>query len=383
MTRISVRSAADLFEALESSDLGLRLAALKVVCEQPGRAAAYGRHGKRDVIDVLVQMDVTVLPAALQRLLVAAISAYRDPRVPGWLIGEFQRSSDRAVLQSIARRFAEEPPVEACRFFGPWAMQDHDLVRARAAARALAGNPELSEGERIRVASALAAEGCEVPTVTAANSEQWLRELCGPYWVEARHLVERSGAEAFRALRAYWPAFDDRTAEWFLKWGVRDHPLESVELLKPLLESGEGPRSLLALQMVPRLGAAAALFAPVVQRFIDHADPAYRLAAIRAGASGDWERLVAEDSAPEVRAAALRRSAELADRAVPAIRGGLSDPDWQVRAAATEALKQLGEEGVRLAKELMACESRDARLAAMQVLVAAGEYAWLENHAVE
>jgi HEAT repeat protein len=159
--------------------------------------------------------------------------------------------------------------------------------------------------------------------------------------------------------------------------------LEAVELLKPLLESDRDPRSLLALQLVPGLKEAAALFAPLVQRFIGHSDAGYRLAAIHAGASGDWPRLIADDPAPEVRAAAVRRLSESDEPAIPTILCGLSDNDWRVRAAATEALRRLGDEGVRVAKGLMASEDRFAKLAATQVLLAAGEYEWLESHTVE
>ena len=76
-----VRCARELFEALESPDGVIRIAALQAVQNAPATALGFGLHANRDLVDVLLS-QAERLRGQLEWLdWIGALAAFRDPRV--------------------------------------------------------------------------------------------------------------------------------------------------------------------------------------------------------------------------------------------------------------------------------------------------------------
>jgi HEAT repeat protein len=136
-----------------------------------------------------------------------------------------------------------------------------------------------------------------------------------------------------------------------------------------------------ALDCLPSLGEGIAPYAPSLSRFLDHSDPGVRRAAIEAGATGvDWRAAIAAETDPVLRGrCAQRLGRDEGTQAIPVLVDLLGDPDWRVRAAASQALVEIGAPAQDAVKPLVHDPDRALRTAAVQVLLALGEDAWLKQ----
>jgi hypothetical protein len=79
--QLHIRSARELFEALESPDGTARLAALQAVQRAPATALSFGLHAHRDVIDVLLSQAEHFRGEWEWFHWVGALAGFRNPRV--------------------------------------------------------------------------------------------------------------------------------------------------------------------------------------------------------------------------------------------------------------------------------------------------------------
>ena len=373
-TAVRVRSAADLIRGLESSDVALHLAMLGAVVRDPARALRYGRDGDRDVLDVLLELLARTRTPEHAETLFGAICRCDDPRVLSECRRRLAMPGPPALRRRAAMTLAERDPAGAMRFLGPWLHQDRDPATAAIAAQALAGLAEATDEDRIRIAAATEAALERVPRFDATTAPRWLAELVGPFGDGARLRLMEQGEPAYEALAARWEELAPAERRWLLEWGTRSHPMEAVVLLKRALTEEPGELKLLALELLPGLGAAAAWFGPLLAQFTEASEPLMLRAAIRAGRRGlDWRRLIRQCTDRRVRLMAIGCLAEAEGAAaLPLLLPLLSDPDWRVRAAATRALETLGAPAVAAARDLLGDPREGVREAVARLLSVAG-----------
>src|SRR5438477_7480994 len=76
-----VRSARELFQALESPDGAIRLAALHAVQNAPETALSFGPYEQRDLVDVLLSQAEHFRGEVEWLSWIGALAAFHDPRV--------------------------------------------------------------------------------------------------------------------------------------------------------------------------------------------------------------------------------------------------------------------------------------------------------------
>ena len=190
------------------------------------------------------------------------------------------------------------------------------------------------------------------------------------------------GEPAFLHLKGAWQRMSDENKAWLIGWGGRRYPAYAVELILHGLESITGPLLLAALEAISPPGVYGSIFAAHTARHLKNPSQAVRLAAARAAAAGiDWEAALREEGDIQVRVAMVGRLAdEKGEKAVTTLVLLLEEEDHRLRAAAASALRKIAPAGAGPAKALMKHPSPAVRVAAAQVLLAAGEELWLEQH---
>jgi len=265
-TRVELGSARDLIAALESPDIGLRMAVHRAVTQDPARALAYGAHEGRDCVDVLVaQGRAGESSSALMAC--ATLSAVDDPRVTGFFLERLEHGTGHVLTAATA--YLLQHPFERPLAFAAL-LGNRSLLRARCAARVL-GVPRPEDPPAVALRLAILDPECTLPPRSGIWADLWEAELAGICAADARAGL-----------------------------GLRDAPQE--------------------------------------------------------------EKSLPQQSQSELLAA-------------------LEDPDWRVRARASDALVALGE--VEPVKGLVHDERLEVRAAAVQILMALGEHEWLEAALLE
>lgn len=180
-TRVELRSARDLIAALESPDLGLRMAVHRALAQDPSRALAYGAHEGRDCIDVLVaQGRAGESSSAL--IACATLSAMDDPRVTAFFLERLDHGTGRVL--TAATGYLLQHPFERPQAFAALLGND-SLLRARCAARAL-GVPRAADPPAVALRLAILHPDCSLPPRTGIWAELWEAELAGICAADAR-----------------------------------------------------------------------------------------------------------------------------------------------------------------------------------------------------
>ena len=379
-TKARIRSAPELLAALRLTDIASRVTVLRGVAAEPDRALALGAHDGRDVVDELLCQASQRRGRTDWLAVVGALAAFRDKRVVAFFQRILATFEEPQILFTAARRLSHEP-VESLHAFLTPLLQSGSIARARAVAGLLADSATLSAAERVRVSLLSDAEGFETAPLDAGTAACWLAELEGAFRTQAQERLEAQAEPAFAYLRGEWDALSDENREWLLVWGTQNWPALTGALLATALELGTDSVALAAMECLPTLGADAAPFLPSLARFARHPDPALRLAAIRAGATGmDWRAALRQETDPALRQACARCLArEEGAGGIAILVALLEDEDWAMRAAVAEALIDIGTPVVGVVKPLVHHTSQGVRTAAVQVLVALGEQAWLEQ----
>ena len=367
LPKLRIRSAKDIFEALVSDDFGVRVSIAQAIAANTDKAASYGPYNGMELIDYLLQLLGQNTDSSYRPVLLAALGAFSDPRIPDVFMSEMERSGDPESVMAAASRLAAEKGDRVRQFMARMTRRSATTTQARMAANIMAHYEDLLPEERVRIA-VIADVSFDAPSLDDETERAWLRELAGDSAEQARLLFEGFGSDAFLRLRGKWLSLDDNSRAWLLRWGARDHQLYSIELLVEALKYGSKALVLEALIAVSGMGSAAALFRLGLIRFLDDDDRAIRIAAIKAGVplTGIRERIFAEQDV-ELRLALIARlSGE--EGALQTLLDLLADNRWEIRAAATRALKLLGKPAVDAVKPFLTHSDVNVRASAAQVL---------------
>lgn len=378
---IRIRTTKDIVQALRSADPGIRFSILRAVIQHPEQAAAYGASEEWDLVEELCGQTRILTDSPLRTLVLGALLSYKDPRVREIFLKEIHTSENAEVLTLAARYLAGDAEESERHDLSGLLLQNNSLKHAQAAADVMTGHERLGDRERIRIAM-LGREESAPPELTDETEQAWSTELGGPYASHARRLLEAQGEAAFLQLRKKWDRLGDEDKAWLLEWGAAKHPAYAVEPILKGLDSGSDPLLIASLEAITILGVYGTIFAPHTGPHLRSLNPAVRLATVRACAAGmNWAAELAAEDDTAVKIEMLRRLAEeKGAAAAPDLIRLIEEGDYRLRAAATSALQRSSRDVAELMKTLVSNPCRALQVAAAQVLIAAGEELWLEEH---
>jgi HEAT repeat protein len=382
--KLHVHSAEELFEALSSPKEAVRLSVLQAIAAYPQQALDFGPWNGEELVGRLME-DARRDPNPLMRsAIVKVVANFRGPRVLAFLMERVQASHDADMVMELETRLEVEPLDEIRPFLVEFLADDRARsAQALVAANMLSRDETLPPSLRLRVAL-LTNRDVPFPPLDPSTLDAWIDELGGPLQDRARDHAEEHGDAVLR-LWSGWERLSERSRTWLAEWTSRRHPDTARVALAAVLDPDLGADSLRALlRCAATVGLdESTLDSSVAAALLTHPDAAVRAAALGAGLGEPdalVERLTDCQEAAPVRVAALRRLAGretegLMDLLIPV----LGDPDWQVRAAAADALVARGEASVeRLESVLHGC-SKEARAAAARALVTLKGEEWLER----
>jgi len=367
--KLRIATARDLFEALASQQLGVRLSVLAAICQAPDKAVSYGPHQGRDLVEELAAQLGQARDVNLRRALAATLAVLQDPRALKALAEALLSSHDMQEIMVCAQRLAADP---ASGYTGMLisCLRSHDKpLQARAAATVLAQDQGLSPADRVRVAL-LCDVDFETPLFAADNADTWLAELGGSLGQRARALLKTQGRETWDGLAGSWQGLALAGRAWLLDWGCRDYPDQAGALCLRALKEGPDDLRLAALQAAGSLPAPPDDLREAIGPYLSAADGEIRLAAARAmDRIGDVRPLLGKERDPRVQVALVPHLArQPEEEAAPALAALLESADWRVRGATAQALRGLGEAGRQAVESLREHPRLEVRAAAAQVL---------------
>ncbi len=334
-------------------------AILRSVSEQPERAIALGKHQGEDFIDLLVRL-IAESDGGIKKLQLYCLSLYDDPRTTRFMLDEFERARDAASILHLGRRLSADREPE---FFRKFLWLENKPAQSLVAARLLSESPELEPAERLRIAIFLDRE-FDPPPICPENLDLWLAELSGPHRRRVKTLAENRGDEVL----LLWSRYDSLAGEekeWLVVLTAR---------LDPSLARGHLSRILrepsVALPMVRR---AQKLGIELPTRLLESESELVRAAALEQGLAGERVEEYLSASLPEAVAATRRCSTER-------LLELLADHRWQVRATAAETLASKTEYPLQELRRRTRSELQGERVAAVEVLLKAGDDDWLAEH---
>lgn len=383
---LRLTTAEELHSVLRSPDPVLLLSVLQVIASDPRRAAAFGSHEGADTVGALLDLIERQQGGPIETAALVALGAFDDPRVEPVMRLCWQESAHPDSLAAAAYWTARAGSEALVEQVTAWLFEDGDAHRAGLAAVVAAARTDLAAAERLRVSLSRPDLELEPPPLTLATADHWALELAGPFRQQARAWLDARTGEATACARLLdaWADLARETQLWALSWGASACADAAWTLIASVLRNESDEALILAA-----LRAAAGMarpkhgedLGPLFAQAWRHPDPRIRLASIAAGLTGqDWARSASRDPDLRVRAAAIRRHASESDPADTALLLRFMEHEsWQLRAAATEALKTLGEAGADAAEPLLMKERQEVRLAAIQVLMAVGRHDYVED----
>lgn len=351
--RLHIRSARELFGALESSDGATRLAALQAVRKAPETALSFGLHAHRDVIDVLI-LQAEQFRGEWERFhWIGALAAFHDSRVVRLFTFLITTEWHAELLFALANYLRAEP-LERMRYqLGAALMQNECAARARAVAGILAACPSLSVAEALRIGLLEGSEKDPLPMFSAAVGE-WLSELAGPFQSEARNELRRQGASTLTALVDHWDRLSKSTKGWLLEWAAEINAGLVLDPIREVLTTRSEGLIRAALETAANLKEVPADLGVWIAPFLHHTDEVVRRAVVWCCSDLDFGAFFEAESSILVKQACLAKLAKTrGPAAIPALLGHLCSADWRIRAAAAAALLLLGPAAVRAAIELV------------------------------
>lgn len=382
--KIRIASCADLFGALRSASSSLRLFVLKAIVDNPQKALSYGPFQGRELCDEAVtRWQLSGIDTDERAIALAAVIALGADKAIDLCRSDFACSGNRDVLRVAASRLASEPPERVEGLLRRFLFDDRLPVRTRLAATLMSRFSSLSPRERLRTAIISMDEGaCDPPLPGPDTDRHWIDELKGIWAEEARALAEGMGEGAFRGLARIADALPEDGKQWLIEWGMRDHPLHAAGLAADSLRSGNEKTVLAALRSIQK-SPQAALFQPLLNDLAARGTPDVRAAAIDAGGVADRSliRTMLVSEPDGVRLALIRSIGRSKDREFARELAELfRDEDWRIRAAASEALAQMGGSIIEVLKPLLDDCGEQVKLAAMNTLFALGDESLVAEH---
>jgi hypothetical protein len=365
-----VRCARDLFQALESRDGAIRLAALQAVQKDPETARSFGLHAKQDLIDVLLSQAERFRGELEWLCWVGALSAFRDPRVVRSFISLITTESHAELLFALAHYLRAEPLDPMRIQLGAALMQNGERARARAVAQLLAPCPHLSAGEALRIGLLEPTDEIPLPVFSAAIGE-WLNELAGPFQSEAQLELRRQGASTLAALVGHWDRLRESAKKWLLEWAAEVDADLVLDPIREVLVKRSGGLILAALEAAANLKDFPAGLEILIIPLLEHSDELIRRAAVMACRSAlNWRLFFEKEPSVLVRQAWIAKVMDQEGReAVSFALQQLANSDWRIRAAAAEGLLSLGKSGVRAAFTLLPEASESVRIGIARMVI--------------
>jgi hypothetical protein len=365
-----VRCARELFEALESPDGVIRIAALQAVQNAPAAALGFGLHADRDLVDVLLSQAERVRGQLEWLDWIGALTGFRDPRVFRLFTSLITTESHTELLFALANYLQAESLDAISIQLGTALMQNESVARARAVASILVGRPHLSAGAALRIGLLEPSGGTPLP-VFAANAGEWLNELTGPFQLEAKVELRRQGESTLASLVEHWDRLSESGKRWLLEWATETSPDLVLDGIRDALTNRSEVVILPALEAAAKLKDYPADLGDLILPLFEHGDEFIRRAAVVACRSAfDWRLFFESEPSVLVRQACIAKLMDQERReAIPFVLQQLAHADWRIRAAAADGLLSLGESGIRAAFTLLpeACESVRIAIARMVI----------------
>jgi len=378
--KLHIRSARELFGALEASDGTTRLAALQAVRKAPATALSFGLHARRDVIDVLISQAEHFRGEWEWFHWIGALAGFRDPRVVRLFTFLITTESHAELLFALANYLRAEP-LERLRYqLGTALMQNECVARARAAATLLAGRVCLFTAEALRIGLLEPPDNVGLPLFPAAIHE-WLSELAGPFQSEARMELQRQGLTTLTALVDYWDRFSEGNKRWLLEWATTIDAHLVLSPIREVLTTRPDGLILTALEAAANLKELPDDLDARIAALVHDRDELVRRAAIMLCRSVlDWRQLFANEQSVLVRQACIARMIDQeGQRAVPFALQQLISSDWRIRAAAAEGLCSLGKSGIRAAFALLPEAAEPVRASVARMVIQSANESLLEE----
>lgn len=369
-----VGCARELFQALESPDGAIRLAALHAVQEAPATALGFGPHAERDLVDVLLSQAERNRGGLEWLSWIGTLAAIRDPRIVRLFASLLATESHTELLFVLANYLRAASLEQFKAELRAALMQDASPARARAVASVLATCTRLSTGEALRIGLLQPAAGTPLPAFSATHNE-WLSELAGPFESEARFELQRQGASTLSALVEHWDALSSRARTWLLRWAAETQPDLIADRTRETLADKPEELLLPALEAATKMKDVPADLDDVIVPLLEHSDERIRRAAVMACRSGvDWRRFFEREPSVLVQQACMAKIIDREGRdAVPFALQQLASPDWRIRAAAVDGLLSLGEWGIRAALMLLPQADESVRIGIARMVVHSGD----------
>ena len=371
--RLVVRTLHDLAALLHDPDQAVRLAVLGSLASDPAKAMAFGRVQDQDAVDLLRQHATEVTGSAERLTVLSTLARFRDPRVDRLFEDLLLHADDDQRILLAADYLQSSAAPHRRERLGKALRDNGNLTRARAAADLLVSGTGLPLADRIRIAALATDAPLDDLELDADTVGAWLSELAGPYAPECQTLLERLGTASYPVLLAAWPALTASIRVWLIEWGMRsavDGVAPAATLGLADTDAGVLAAALTAIRATDPGGADE--HAPRITALATHAEPRVRLAAIATGqVATPPADLLAAETDPRVRAACIRQLAGTQGRqALPLLVDCLASSRWTDRAAATDALIDLGVDGLECATLLLEHAELSVRTAAARVVAA-------------
>ena len=342
-TRIS--SLGDVAQILSEGSLELRFSLLQMIAARPEQALKYkSKDDSYDLTDLLI-IEMEGASGFDYRLLVlgALCVMPADPRIVSRFTHWLDNNCHNAAFKLMLAHLGKYPFESLKDTLLPLLFADSlPLENLQTLAAALLGAPELDARQRLRImtitGATITGAAHDCPDYTSEKT-LWLAALSGPFADQTHELLEQQGEPALAALRRDFETLPLKSQLWLLVWQKEVDGNAFEALLTRALVADES----LAAKALVTYPSDVAPNVPL-ERFRAHPDPAVRAAAFRAGLDVDASAVVDSSEAMNVKLAALEafdRSGR-ADRAA-VFTGWLQHPSWQIRAAATDYLIDLGE----------------------------------------
>lgn len=378
-----IRTAAELFAALESPEPVTRLTVVKAIQKQPAAALKLGLFKGRDVIDALLVYSRRIEGTLEWMDWLGALAGFHDERVASFFLDVLRVYEEPVIVFAAMRYLGSEGSRTRPAALVPLLLQNQCPVRARAAAELLARSDRLSAEARVRV-GLLSSEAAPV-AIDSETASPWLTELHGPFRAEAIADLEAQGLPAWSQLTNGWDKLRPDDQVWLLEWARRDYPHSIGPALKAGLSSACMPVLQAALEALSQdeirdCELNRSLLALAAQE-LTSADPRIRRAAVATNPPGvDWRAMLRGERDAIVRRACLTalRKCE-GERALPELVDALRDQDWQTRAVAAKELVVLGAGAIESVRPLVHDPQEYIQIAAAVVLAELEDYAWLER----
>lgn len=378
----AIRSARSLFEALRAPDGFERLAVLRAIQKEPAVARSFGIFEGQDIIDALIRESHRGAGTSEWMQWLGTLDCFEDPRARDFFLRLLFDSDEPAELFAAARYLARAPVASLPERIYDVLLSNENPMRARAAALIFEKSQATSGRVRIRLAL-LSGGKVPTPALDPDTLAAWLQELNGAFQLEAMSALQEQGEQAWIRLALLWDKLNVRLQTWLLQWGSREFQALLPGLLPQALSSADHSLVLEALRAMADAGERIVpeSIRGLAVTFLSDPDAAARQAAVAAAPPGvNWREFLASEIDSAVRLEAMAQLARReCEQAIPDLIDFLRSGDWQARAAAAGCLITLGIAAADAVRPLVRDADQDVQTAAVRILVALHEDAWLEQ----